>query len=680
MDKFCAVAIAVAVIASLTLWGFSSESTAEAGKTMGYESALFDTSRVHTIDIVMDDWDTFIENCESEEYSACAVVIDGESCKNVAIRAKGNTSLSSVRSSGSQRYSFKIEFDHYQKGKTWHGLDKLCLNNLIQDNTMMKDYLVYQLMGKFGVDSPLCSFAFIRVNGEDWGLYLALEGVEDSFLARNYGSDTGDLYKPDSMSFGGGRGNGRDFDFGDFIEKNFNFSEKTETEDGGENAPANPAFGQFPGMPQPSKMGSGEMPQGFQPPEGFNPFENSGGENEKDSLQGFGGFGMGSSDVKLKYIDDDPESYANIFDNAKTDMTKSDKSRLIVSLKKLGANEEIESVVDVEEVIRYFVVHNFVRNGDSYTGAIVHNYYLHEKNGQMAMIPWDYNLAFGTFQSGDASGEVNADIDNPVSGSNSDRPMLNWIFADEQYTEQYHQLFQEFLDIWFSDGQLTAYIQQTADMIRSYVESDPTKFCTTEEFETGVMAMQQFVSLRAEAVQRQLNGDETAVDTTNLNLSAMGSMGGNGGGPGGNMPQMPGNPFSGSGMPEMGNSAMPTAPVAEDGSGFPTSSGQSAGTPPAMPSGNQGFGPSAGFSSSSGQTGITEMPNDTTAPANAQQTTAPETADASPDEVKNNVKPFPDFSSQSNQGISRENVIWLIASTVLLAGGLIFAFCYKRRK
>ncbi len=49
--------------------------------------------------------------------SACAVVIDGESYKNVAIRAKGNTSLSSVRQFGSQRYSFKIEFDHYDSGK-----------------------------------------------------------------------------------------------------------------------------------------------------------------------------------------------------------------------------------------------------------------------------------------------------------------------------------------------------------------------------------------------------------------------------------------------------------------------------------------------------------------------------------------------------------------------------------
>lgn len=69
----------------------------------------------------MDDWDAFIEGCEDEEYEPCAVVIDGESYKNVATRAKGNTSLSSVRQLGSQRYSFKIEFDHYDSGKTYHG-------------------------------------------------------------------------------------------------------------------------------------------------------------------------------------------------------------------------------------------------------------------------------------------------------------------------------------------------------------------------------------------------------------------------------------------------------------------------------------------------------------------------------------------------------------------------------
>ena len=97
--------------------------------------------------------------------------IDNEDYRNVALRAKGNTSLSMVRSYGNNRYSFKIEFDHYDSGNTYYGLDKLCLNNIIQDHTYMKDYLAYELMRDMGVPSPLCSYVYITVNGEDWGLY-----------------------------------------------------------------------------------------------------------------------------------------------------------------------------------------------------------------------------------------------------------------------------------------------------------------------------------------------------------------------------------------------------------------------------------------------------------------------------------------------------------------------------
>ena len=87
-----------------------------------------------------------------------------------------------VSSMDSERYSFEVEFDHYDDSITYYGLDKLSLNNLIQDTTMIKDYLTYTMMNEFDVAAPLCSFVYITVNGEDWGLYLAVEGIEDSFL------------------------------------------------------------------------------------------------------------------------------------------------------------------------------------------------------------------------------------------------------------------------------------------------------------------------------------------------------------------------------------------------------------------------------------------------------------------------------------------------------------------
>lgn len=491
----------------------------------------------------------------------------------MGIRAKGNTSLSTVSSLGSERYSLKIEFDHYDSTKSYHGLDKLSLNNLIQDSTMMKDYLTYTMMNEFGVASPLCSYVYITVNGEDWGLYLAVEGVEEAFLERNYGSDYGELYKPDSMSFGGGRGNGKDFNMDDFLSG--------EASDGGDLT-----MPQMPGGAPQGNPEKGEKPSfgggrgGFRLPvdeetiraafeklgldtallDGMD-FENitmenirsvfsaldeettrklmqevmGGGSVEMPDLGGKGGFGgMGSSDVKLQYIDDNLSSYANIWNNAKTDPTTADRKRLVESLEKLSNGGQIESVVDMEQAIRYFVVHNYVCNGDSYTGAMVHNYYLYEEDGRLSMIPWDYNLAFGTFQGGDAQSAVNTPIDGPVSGgTGEDRPMWNWILTDGSYTELYHRYFAEFLASVDIDG----IIGSAYNLIRPYVEKDPTAFYTCEAFETGVETLRQFCSLRSEGISKQLESGKTTedmgyVDASALTLSDMGSMG-----MGGGMPQ-----------------------------------------------------------------------------------------------------------------------------------------------
>ena len=217
IDAVCCIVLALTLLLTVLFMNGKSLGLSASETTLGYENRLFDASTVHTIDIAMneDDWEDFLENCTDEEYVSANLVIDGKAVKNVGLRAKGNTSLTSVAQYGNNRYSFKIEFDHYEDGKSYYGLDKLCLNNLIQDNTCMKDYLAYTLMADMGVPSPLCSFVYITVNGEDWGLYLAVEGIEDSFLARNYGPDSGDLYKPDSVSVGGNF-DGGDFDGGDF--------------------------------------------------------------------------------------------------------------------------------------------------------------------------------------------------------------------------------------------------------------------------------------------------------------------------------------------------------------------------------------------------------------------------------------------------------------------------------
>lgn len=613
IDQICCVVLAVTLLITVLFMNGGRLGVAALSRSIGYEDRLFDQSRVHTIDIVTDDWEGFLESCTDEEYILCDLVIDGESLRNVGLRAKGNSSLTSVAGYGSSRYSFKVEIDHYDSTKSYHGLDKFSLNNIIQDNTYMKDYLVYTMMGDMGVASPLCSFAYITVNGEDWGLYLAVETPEESFLTRNYGSDYGNLYKPDSMDMGGGRGNGKDFVMDDFMEK------MEQTENAGQSAaPGGNGFSldsiraaleeqgidtsALPDELDLEQLGPESLQQLLEDlgdidlqtlmqalsNSGLFPQREIGGGKGGFDREGFGGmenpggFGGGSfgqnADVKLQYIDDDPDSYANIFDSAKTDITDADKKRLIQSLKSLSENADMEEVLNVEAVIRYFVVHDFVQNGDSYTGSIIHNYYLYEKDGQMEMIPWDYNLAFGGFGGGAGFGtgsagmtsSVNAPIDSPVSsGDMSDRPMVAWIFESEEYTALYHQIYQEFITSWFDSGKLAQVVSDTAALIGPYVEKDPTAFCSYEEFQTGAAALQEFCRLRAESVQGQLDGripsteegqaadSSMLIDASDLNASDMGSQGFGGGGRGGQDMDREQMNFGGFGMKDNGNGGKP---------------------------------------------------------------------------------------------------------------------------
>ena len=603
IDKICLVAALLALVFCAVFMNGKALGIQAASKVMGYENRLFDTSKVHTIDIIINNWDGFLETARSEKYSVCSVVIDGEAVSNVGIRGKGNTSLSNVASMDSDRYSFKIEFDQYDSTKTYHGLDKLSLNNIIQDNTYMKDYLSYQMMGEFGVPAPLCSYAYLTVNGEDWGLYLAVEAVEESFLQRNYGSDYGDLYKPDSMNMGGDRGNGKDFEMPDFTEQQENAGENS-----GNATPGTAQGGRWdhgnmiPGIStsengtitQNGSAAPGNMPGGFRRG-GFSldeetirkafedlyldtsildgiDFDNitmdtirsvfadldretmqklmqaimdSGGMQRPD-MGGNGGFGgMGSLETKLQYIDDDPASYSTIFESAKTDITDADQTRLIASMKQLSEYENLEEVVNVEDVLRYFVVHNYVVNGDSYTGSMIHNYYLYEEDGRLSMIPWDYNLAFGTFQGNNASSAVNDDIDEVLS----DRPMQAWIFSDETYSRQYYALYDELLE----QVDVQAIIDNAYQLIASYVEKDPTAFCTYDEFQTGLEALKEFCALRSESILLQLSGSTETVDVGTLDLSDMGTMNHGMGGSRGD--------FSNRGKPEVATGNGTDAPV-----------------------------------------------------------------------------------------------------------------------
>lgn len=421
------IALGAAVLAAalVLLLGLAGKAGAilPAGENPGYVSRLFDGSRVHRVDIQVEDWEAFLASAPEEEYIPATVEIDGEAFRQVGLRAKGNNSLRLTEEYGLSRYSLKLEFDHYTDG-SYHGLDKLSLDASFQDNSYLKTWLAFDIMEFLGVPTPLRSFVWVTVNGQPWGLFLAVEEPEEAFARRNFGANHGQLYKPDYRSL---------------AEEN--------------------------------------------------------------------------ADVHLRYTTDEPEDYPGIFENAKLDPSPADRQRLVDSLKTLDSGQRLEEAVDVDEVLRYFVGQVFVMNWDSYLGHTGHNYLLYEEEGKLSMLPWDYNLAFGTYALGmtdpitDPNVLLNYPILTPAPGEYmTKRPLYHQLMQVEAYFQQYQAYFRWFLAEYVESGKLSAALWQAAELIAPYVEADPTAFCSYEDHRLAVETLEQVCLLRAESARGQLEG------------------------------------------------------------------------------------------------------------------------------------------------------------------------------
>lgn len=198
---FTAVVVLLAVAATIfTAIGIQWANRVDAsGASPSYLAQVFPAGEVIQINVEIDqtDWQEMLANPTAEQYYAATVQLAGQTVQNIGFRIKGNSSLSSVARSDSDRYSFKIDFDQYVDGQTLLGLTKLNLNNNFSDPSSMREYLAYQAFNELGVPTPATVYANVCINGQLQGLYLAVEGIESPFLERSYGEALGELYKPE---------------------------------------------------------------------------------------------------------------------------------------------------------------------------------------------------------------------------------------------------------------------------------------------------------------------------------------------------------------------------------------------------------------------------------------------------------------------------------------------------
>ncbi len=122
-----------------------------------------------------------------------ATVIEGDKVyRGVGLHLKG--AAGSFRPVDDAKPALTLNFDKFADHQNFHGLDKLALNNSVQDPSYMSEAICSELFLAAGVPTPRTTHAHVELNGRDLGFYVLKEGFDKTFLRRHFRNVNGNLY------------------------------------------------------------------------------------------------------------------------------------------------------------------------------------------------------------------------------------------------------------------------------------------------------------------------------------------------------------------------------------------------------------------------------------------------------------------------------------------------------
>jgi spore coat protein H len=152
---------------------------------------------------------------------------------NVGFRLKGNSSLSSTWGSGSYKLPFKLDFDEFEDdypgidNQRFYSFKQLSFSSNWSDDSYLREKVTADIFREMGVPSAQTAFYAVYVDyGEGliyFGLYTAVEVIDDTVIETQFADDDGNAYKPS--------GSGATFAEGTFTEEAFDKETNKSEED-----------------------------------------------------------------------------------------------------------------------------------------------------------------------------------------------------------------------------------------------------------------------------------------------------------------------------------------------------------------------------------------------------------------------------------------------------------------
>ncbi len=158
------------------------------------QDALFGLDAIHTFALTIASSDLRSLGGSPYTYVPADLEVDGARFPNIGVRIKGR--LGSLRYLPSKS-GLKLDFLEYGETDKLDGLEKVNLNNMVQDCAKVHELASYSIHRSIGVPAPRVGYAQVTINAEDYGLYSLVEDYEDTFLQANFAEASGNLYDGD---------------------------------------------------------------------------------------------------------------------------------------------------------------------------------------------------------------------------------------------------------------------------------------------------------------------------------------------------------------------------------------------------------------------------------------------------------------------------------------------------
>jgi spore coat protein H len=194
---------------------------------------VFPQAKINTLEITMttEDWTGILNNVQSlfgyafgaggsqpggpgsfpeqePDYAAVSLRFNDTEWYKVGFRLKGNSTLRNSWRSGIYKLPFRLHFDKFEddypqiKNQRFYGFKELSMSPGANDNSLIREKAGSDIFRLAGIPCSQTAFYKVYINfGEGLkycGVYTMVEVVDDTMIKSQFGTDDGNIYKPES--------------------------------------------------------------------------------------------------------------------------------------------------------------------------------------------------------------------------------------------------------------------------------------------------------------------------------------------------------------------------------------------------------------------------------------------------------------------------------------------------